>query len=149
MTTTRWLRISALIAFFFAVGHSLGGRKYWSPMGENAVLEAMRSTRFLVMGVERSYLDFYLAFGYSIAVFQFAQALLLWQLATVAASNPGAARPMIMVFAAASALCGIISYGFLFPVPAIFSALLFTTLSVSYVLAARGKALPSSRPVTG
>ena len=53
MTSTRWLRISAVISFLFATGHKLGGRKLWSPMGENAVLEAMRSIRFPVLGVER------------------------------------------------------------------------------------------------
>ena len=141
MWTSRWLRISAVISLLFATGHALGGRKLWSPMGDNAVLDAMRSTRFAVMGVERSYLDFYLGFGYSIAVLQFMQAVLLWQLATRAASNPSAARPMIATFAVATASCGIIAYRLIFPLPAAFSALLFVSLVVSYVLANRGDAI--------
>ncbi len=139
MTSTRWLRVSAIISLLFATGHTLGGRKLWSPMGDNAVLDAMRSTRYPIMGVERSYLDFYLGFGYSISVFQLMQAVLLWQLATLTASSPSAARPMIAVIAVATALIGIISYRFIFPLPAVFSAVLLTSLAVSYALARRGK----------
>jgi hypothetical protein len=140
MTPTLWLRISAVISLLFGVGHTLGSRKYWSPMGENAVLDTMRSTRFHVMGVERSFLDFYMGFGYSISVLQIMQAVLLWQLATLAKSSPNAARPMIAVIALAVALCGIISYSFIFPLPAMFSAALLASLGVSYVLARQAKA---------
>ena len=142
MTSTRWLRISAVISFLFAAGHTLGGLKLWSPMGDNAVLDAMRSTRFPVMGVERSYLDFYLGFGYCISVLQLMQAVLLWQLATLAASSPSAARPMIVVIAVATALVGLISYRLIFPLPAVLSAVLLIGLAVSYGLAHRGNAIP-------
>jgi hypothetical protein len=54
MTTTLWLRISAVISLLFAAGHTLGGLKYWSPMGDNQVLQAMRTVRFDTMGVNRS-----------------------------------------------------------------------------------------------
>ena len=54
MTPTLMLQISAVIAFLFAVGHTLGGRKRWSPMGENAVLKAMAEVRFDTMGANRS-----------------------------------------------------------------------------------------------
>jgi hypothetical protein len=142
MTTTRWLKISALVSLLLGLGHTLGGRKSWSPMGDNTVLETMRSTRFPVMGVERSYLDFYLGFGYSISVLQIMQAILLWQLAALAASNPNAARPMIAVIALATVLCGIISYNFIFPLPVAFSAVLLACLTVSYIRAGKSNAVP-------
>ncbi len=133
MTTTRWLRISAVLSFLFAVGHTLGGRKSWSPMGDNPVLRAMKSTPFDLKGTERTYLDFYLGFGYSISVFQVTLAVLLWQLATLADSNPRAARPMIAVIALATALCGAISYRLILPLPALFSAVTFASLAIAYV----------------
>jgi hypothetical protein len=142
MTTTLWLRISAVLSFLFAVGHTLGGRKLWSPMGDNAVLDAMRSTRFQTMGVERSYLDFYLGFGYSISILQIMQAVLLWQLGTLAATNPRAARPMIAAIAVATAFLGIISYRLIFPLPAVFSAVLLISLVVSYALVQKRNAIP-------
>ena len=146
MTTTRWLRASAVISLLFAVAHTLGGRKYWSPMGENAVLNAMRDSQFHIEGVDRCYLDFYLGFGYSISVFQALLAVLLWQLGTLARSNPKAAAPMIIAIALATALCGGISYIFILPLPALFSMVLLASLAVAALLARGARAIPASQP---
>ena len=135
MTPTRWLRICALIAFLFAAGHTLGGQVNWSPMGDNPVLQAMKNTHFALGGVDRTYLDFYRGFGYSISVFQLMLAILLWQLAAVSGSNAKSVRPMIATIASATALCGAISWGFILPLPVVFSAMLFGSLVVAYVLA--------------
>jgi hypothetical protein len=137
MTATRWLRISSVLSLLFAVGHTLGGRKYWSPMGDNQVLLAMRTVHFDLAGTSRSYLDFYRGFGYSISVFQVMLAVLLWQLATLARVNAVATRPMIGVIALATGCCGVIAYGLILPLPALFSAALFGSLAVSYVAARR------------
>jgi hypothetical protein len=137
MTATRWLRISSVISFLFAVGHTLGGRKYWSPMGDNAVLQTMKTVHFNIKGTERSYLDFYLGFGCSISVFQMLLAVLLWQLATMAAANPVCARPMIATIAVATALCAGITYVFILPLPALFSLILTGSLAVAYFVARR------------
>jgi hypothetical protein len=138
MTATRCLRICSGLSLLIAVGHTLAGRRFWSPMGDNAVLDAMRSTHFDIKGVDRSYLDFYLAFGYSISVFQVMLAVLLWQLGTLADSNPSSARPMIAVIALATALLGVISYSLILPLPAMSSLLLLGSLGTAYVLARRG-----------
>ena len=137
MTATRWLRISSILAFLFAAGHTLGGRKYWSPMSDNPVLQAMKSVHFDIRGVDRSYLDFYLGFGYSISIFQAMVAVLLWQLATLARTNAADARQMTAVIALATALCGVIAYVFILPLAAIFSSALFGSLTVAYIVAAR------------
>jgi hypothetical protein len=135
MTTTLWLRISAGIALLFAAGHTLGGLKYWSPMGDNPVLQSMRSVRFDTMGANRSYFDFFMGFGHSLSVLLFMEAILLWQLAALARSSALSARPMIAVIGLATAVLGIIAWRFIFPVPAIFSLALVATLSVAYVVA--------------
>jgi hypothetical protein len=102
MTTTRWLHISSVLALLLAVGHTLGGRKNWSPMGDNPVLQAMRTVHFNVGGTSRSYLDFYMGFGYSISVFHLMLAVLLWQLASLSRANGDGTRPMIAVIAFAT-----------------------------------------------
>jgi len=135
LTTTLWLRISSVIALLFAVGHTLGGLKYWSPMGDNPVLQAMRATRFDSIGANRSYFDFYMGFGHSLSVAQVMQAVLLWQLSTLALTNAQAVRPMIAVFVLATLASGIIAWRFIFPVPALFSAVLVASLTVAFVLA--------------
>jgi hypothetical protein len=135
MTTTLWLRISSIIALLFAAGHTLGGLKHWSPMGENPVLKAMRETRFDTMGVSRSYLDFYLGFGYSLSVAEFMLAVVLWQLATLARTDALAVRPMIAVIAVATLATGVIAWRFIFPMPALFSLVLFASLAVACFVA--------------
>src|SRR5581483_10768817 len=110
MTATLWLRISSVIALLFAAGHTLGGLKYWSPMGENPVLKSMRDVHFETMGVSRSYLDFYMGFGYSLTVAQVMQAVLLWQLATLARSGSRQVRPMIAVIALANLVGAVIAW---------------------------------------
>lgn len=135
MTTTIWLRISSVIALLFAVGHSLGGLKLWSPMGENPVLKAMRDTRFEIMGASRSYLDFYLGFGYSLSASGLMLAVLLWQLGTVAIADAQSVRPMIAVIALATLASGVIAWRFILPMPALFSLVLVASLTVAYVVA--------------
>jgi hypothetical protein len=138
MTTTIWLRISSIITLLFAAGHTLGGLKYWSPMGDNAVLQAMRTVHFDTMGANRSYWDFYMGFGYSLSVIQVMLAILLWQLAAVARTNALTVRPMIAVIILAVAACAVIAWRFILPVPALFSLVQLASLAVAFVVA-RGK----------
>jgi hypothetical protein len=142
VSTTIWLRISATISLLFAIGHSLGGLQNWSPNANNPVLQSMRTVHFDVMGVNRSYLDFYLGFGYSISVSLFLQAVVLWMLSAVARKDAATARPMIAAFAVAAALSTLIAWGYIFPVPAIFSLVLSATLIVAYITALRSPAVP-------
>src|SRR5438270_3242307 len=84
--------------FLFAAGHSLGGKDSWSPAGETDVLRAMRSVSFHAMGVDRTYLDFYNGFGWTLSIFLLLQAVLLWQVAAMAKVDPMRVRPLIASF---------------------------------------------------
>lgn len=127
------LRIASAISIVFALGHSLGGLSQWSPMGGNAVLDAMRTVRFLVMGVRRSYLDFFMGFGWSLSIGMLLQAALLWQIATLAERAPALARPMIAVFVLNCAASVVITALWLFPVPALFAAVLLVPLGLAWI----------------
>lgn len=135
MTTTLWLRISSVIAALFAAGHTLGGLKYWSPIGDNPVLQSMKGFRFDTMGVSRTYLDFYVGFGYSLTVAQVMEAILLWQLSSLAATDALRVRPMIAVVGLATLVGGIIAWRLILPIPAMFSLVLLASLAVAYVVA--------------
>jgi hypothetical protein len=135
MTTTLLLRIASVISLLFAAGHSLGGLKKWSPMGENEVLKAMTAVHFETMGANRSYLDFFMGFGWSLSVAMLLQTVLLWQMASLARTDVAHVRPMIAVFALATLASGVISWRFLFPVPALFSGVLLIALLAAYVVA--------------
>ena len=135
MTTTLLLRIASVISLLFTLGHSLGGLKKWSPMGDNEVLKAMTTVRFDAMGTNRSYLDFYMGFGWALTVAMAMQTVLLWQMASLARTNPAGVRPMIAVIALATIAGAIISWRFLFPIPALFSLALVIPLAAAYVVA--------------
>jgi hypothetical protein len=132
--TTALLRIASVISFLFAAGHTLGGRKDWSPMGETEVLQAMRSQRYEAFGVSRTYLDFFLGFGYSLSVTLLLQAVVLWQLARIARTDPGLVRPIAASFAIASLATAAVAWRFIFPIPAVFAAVLAVLLGVAAVL---------------
>ncbi len=137
MTVTLLLRIAAIISLLFTAGHTMGGLKKWSPMGENAVLKAMTDVRFDTMGANRSYFDFFMGFGWSLSVAMLLQSILLWQMATLARTDAASVRPMIAVFALAQLASGIIAWRFIFPVPALFSAVLLVVLVAAFVVARR------------
>lgn len=141
MKTTVWLRVSAIISLLFAVGHSLGGMQNWSPVADNPVLQSMRTVHFGVMGVNRSYLDFYLGFGYSLSVSLFLQSALLWMLGNLARQHASIVRPMIAAFIVSVALGGVIAWKYIFPVPAVFSLVLCATLVVAFISAQRTPAI--------
>jgi hypothetical protein len=135
VTTTLLLRIASVISLIFTAGHTMGGLRKWSPMGDNAVLEAMTDVRFDTMGANRSYLDFFMGFGWSISVFMLMQTILLWQLASLARTDPARLRPLIAVIALATVASGVIAWRFIFPVPAVFSGVLAVALALAYVAA--------------
>jgi hypothetical protein len=135
VTPTLLLRIASVISLIFTAGHTMGGLRRWSPMGDNAVLKAMTDVRFDVMGANRSYLDFFMGFGWSLSVFMLMQTVLLWQLAAMARTDPARIRPMIAVIALATVASGVIAWRFIFPVPAVFSGVLALALTLAYVAA--------------
>jgi hypothetical protein len=141
VSTTIWLRISAIVSLLFAVGHSLGGMQNWSPVADSPVLQSMRTVHFDVMGVNRSYLDFYLGFGYSITVSLALQAVLLWILSGLAREHASITRPMIAAFAVAAALGTLIAWKYILPIPALFSLVLCATLIVAFIGALRSPAV--------
>ena len=135
MNAKTWLRISAVVSLLLAIGHSLGGRKSWSPNGDLPVLQQMRDNHFDVMGVNRSFYDFYMAFGWSLSIALFMQSILMWQLSGLVTADVARARPMIAVITAAVVASAIIAWLMIFPVPAYFEAALSVCMIVALVRA--------------
>ena len=133
--TSLLLRAAAVVSLLFTAGHTMGGLKKWSPMGDNDVLKTMASVQFDTMGAHRSYFDFFMGFGWSISVAMLMQTVLLWQLASLARTHPAEVRGMVAVIAVAVLASGVIAWRFIFPVPALFSGVLFALLAAAVVTA--------------
>ena len=140
MKTHHLLRGASVVTFLLAAGHTLGGRNSWSPGGELPILSAMRTSSFTALGLTRTFYEFYMGFGWSLSVFLLLQAVVLWQLASIAKVNPGSTRPMIASFFLATVACGIIAWKMLVPPPVIFNAILAAILAAAFVTASRQKA---------
>ena len=131
MKSSLLLRIASILTLLLAAGHTAGGLDFWSPAGETEVLRAMRSFHFDAAGVSRTYLDFYLGFGFTISVYLFMQAMALWQLASIAKSDALRVRPLIGSFLLASVASAALAWKFIFVVPVV----LFTAVAICLGLA--------------
>jgi hypothetical protein len=140
MKTRLVLRVASVLMLLFAAGHSLGGLKLWSPAGETDVLRVMRTVHFNAGGVSRTYLDFYLGLGWTLSIFLLLQAVLLWQIAAIAKSDPRRVRPLIASFFLATVASAVLSWRFILPTPVIFSAVVAACLAVAFVTAGRDAA---------
>jgi hypothetical protein len=139
MKPSTLLRITSLITLIFATGHSLGGMESWSPMGDTEVLKAMKSFRFDVEGVTRTYFDFYLGFGLILSVYLFLQSVLLWQLAALAKTDALRLRPLLVSFFLASLVSAGLSWKFIFAVPAVSFVVIAVGLGLAFFTASRRK----------
>lgn len=139
-STAFWLRTASVLSLVLAAGHSAGGLKSWSPVGESEVLRVMRSFKLDAQGVQRSYLDFYLGFGWSLSVYLLLQAVLLWQIAKLNDASPMSARPMIAPFVIANVMGAALAGQFIFATPTAF----FLAIAGCLIAASAVQRTPSS-----
>ena len=138
MKTSTLLRIAAVITFLYFAGHTAGIP--WTPgegAADAAVIEAMKSDHFLVMGVLRSYWDFYFGFGVTISVVLLAQAVILWQLAALAKTDGARLRPIIATFFVAFVVNAILGWMYFFAIPAVMATVIATFLAIAFVTAGK------------
>ena len=110
MKTTMWLRIASGLTLFQVFGHTFGAVLAGPANPEEATLrDSMRAFRVTLMGIERSYWDFYFGSGWAITVLALSLAAVMWLLAPVARQTPALARPIIFALAAGYAGATIVS----------------------------------------
>jgi len=138
MKTSTLLRIAAVIMFLYFVGHTSGAP--WTPgeaPADVAVIDAMKSGHFPVMGVSRSYWDFYFGFGLVISAMQLLQAVILWQLGTLAKTDAARLRPIIAAFSVSLVINAILGWMYFFAIPIVLALLIAVCLLLAFVSARR------------
>jgi hypothetical protein len=99
MKPTLALRIASVLTLVHAALHTVGGVfSKPDPGPAQAAVSAMQSNHFLVMGLTRTYSDFYLGLGLAVSIFLTAEAIVFWLLGNLARSNPQRLRPILAVF---------------------------------------------------
>jgi hypothetical protein len=89
MKSSTFLRIAAVITFLYFAGHTAGIP--WTPAvgpAEVPVLDAMKAHSFDVLGSKRTYWDLYFGSGLIISLYLLVQAVVLWQLGSLAKREP-------------------------------------------------------------
>ena len=77
------LRISSIILFLFALGHTVGFQTFRPASRQGlAVMEAMRSVPFAFGNATVHWMDLYMGFGLAISVSGFFSAIVAWRLST-------------------------------------------------------------------
>jgi hypothetical protein len=88
MRSVIFLRIASVLTFIHAVLHTIGGVFGGAAPGiQQATVAVMKANEFPAMGAMRSYWDFYRGMGLAVSVFLVMEAVVFWQLSSLAKSD--------------------------------------------------------------
>jgi hypothetical protein len=141
------LRIAAVLTLLYCAGHTMG--MPWTPYTDaeaTSVVETMKSHSFAEQGFKGAYWDLYQGFGLVISVYLLLQAVLLWQVASLAKSDALQVRPVLMVFLIAFLINAGLSWKYFFIIPAVLAALIAICLAIALVQTGR---LPAAQASAG
>ncbi len=138
MKPTILLRIASVVALLQFAAHTflfLSSSPKHGPE-EVAVVEAMKAHRFDFMGSLRSYWDFYMGYGLEAAFICLVEAVLFWQLATVASTSAPVVRPIIALFCFANIGHAVLAWRYFFTIPMVPDLAIAVCLAFAFVRAA-------------
>ena len=132
MKPTLALRIASVLTFIHAALHTVGGVfGKPDPGPAQAAISAMQANHFLVMGVTRSYSDFYLGLGLMVSIFLTFEAIVFWLLGNLAQSNPQRLRPILAVFLVAYLALAVNSRFYFFWAPVVTETVIALFLAIA------------------
>jgi hypothetical protein len=139
-----FLRIASVLTLIHAVLHTIGGVFSSPDPGPGTVaVEAMKSNKFLLMGSVRSYWEFYRGMGLAVTIFLTFEAVVFWQLSTLARTDAKRLRPVLTAFALAYLAMAVNSFNYFFLAPVVVEAII-AVLLVSAILTAKSAAAPTA-----
>ena len=126
-------RVAAGLLLLFAIGHTFSFSLVDPAWGLNNMLAEMRSIRFAIGGIERTYWDFYVGSGLTVGVLYLFSAVLAWQLGSLRPETLRELRLVTWAFPLAFAGVAAVSVIHLFLVPIAFSVAITVCLAVGAV----------------
>jgi hypothetical protein len=137
MPASLFYRIASLLLVLFAVGHTYGFRQNNPDWRADAVLDVMRSVHFDALGFNRTYWDFFSAFGFFFSVFLVFAGVLAWRLSSLPAETLARVRGIAWALAICFVALTALSWRFAFTIPIVFSALITVCLIAAAWLSAK------------
>jgi hypothetical protein len=136
MKPTLALRIASVLTVIHAALHTVGGVfSKPEPGPAQTAVSAMKANHFLVMGLPRSYSDFYLGLGLAVSIFLTFEAIVFWLLGNLAKSNPQRLRPLLAVFLVAYLALAVNSWFYFFQGPVITEIVIALFLAIAILTA--------------
>jgi hypothetical protein len=143
MKASIFYRIAAVLMLLLDAGHTSGFP--WSDPKWGVDLGPMRSTHFDILGVSRTYWDFYVGFGLFITVYLLLAVVLAWQLSGLPAETVALMRGTAWTFAVCFAAITVLSWRYLFIIPIVFSMVITLCLTAAAWLSAKQVSTPPLR----
>ena len=135
MRSVIFLRIASVLTFIHAVLHTIGGVFGGVPPAAQPVVMAMKANHFLAMGAMRTMWDFHMGLGLAVSVFLTVEAVMFWQLGSLAKSDALRLRPVLATFLVGYLSFAVVSYQYFFAGPVITELLISLCLGLAVVSA--------------
>ena len=135
MRSVIFLRIASVLTFIHAVLHTIGGVFGGVPPAAQPVVMAMKANQFLAMGAMRTMWDFHMGLGLAVSVFLTLEAVVFWQLGSLAKSDALRLRPVLATFLVGYLGLAVVSYRYFFAGPVITEMLISLCLGLAIVSA--------------
>jgi hypothetical protein len=136
MRTVIFLRIASVLTLIHAALHTIGGVFGGeAPGAQQATVAVMKANEFVAMGVMRSYWDFHMGLGLAVSVFLTVEAVVFWQLGSLAKTDALRLRPVMATFLIGYLGIAAVSYRYFFAGPVIAEILIALCLGLAIVFA--------------
>ena len=135
MNASLLYRIASVLLLLFAIGHTLGFRQNNPEWGVGSVIDLMRSIHFDAQGFNRTYWDFFSAFGFFFTVFLLFAAVLAWQFGGLPAEALARMRRTAWALAISFAAVTALTWRYAFTTPLVFSTIITLCLIAAAWLA--------------
>ena len=147
MKPVLYLRIASVLTLIHSVLHTIGGVFGQPEPGVAAATVAtMKANHFVVFGLTRSYFDFFRGLGLGITILLTAEAIVFWQLGTLAKTDAVRLRPILATFLVAYLAFAVNSYAYFFFMPVIVETLIAACMGMAIVTAKSAAAAHSGSP---
>ncbi len=136
MKPVLFLRVASVLTLIHSVLHTVGG-VFGKPAPGIAetTWAVMRGNQFTVFGMTRTYSEFYRGLGLGITIFLTAEAIVFWQLATLAKADAARLRPAMATFMVAYLVFAANSYAYFFVLPVITEIVIAACLGIAIATA--------------
>jgi hypothetical protein len=121
MRASLFYRIAAVVLVLFGLGHTLGFRQNIPEWGAGPVIQTMQSVHFNAQGFNRTYWDFFSAFGFYFSIFLFFAAVFAWQLGSLPTETSAHVRGAAWALATSLAAVTALTWNYGFTTPLVFS----------------------------